>query len=246
MDGNESRPVAQVPRRSPTGGFVFGILIIALGTIMLLDNLGLIRSRDLWDYAPLLLVAVGVAKIIEGPGRTAGLLFGGLLSVAGTLWFLDNIDVLRFDGRLIWPVVIIGFGLVHLVRALERQRFGDTGGVLSTSQAEVKMWAVFGGSKRVIDSQDFRSADMFALFGGVDVDLRLARILDAASVDANAVFGGVEIKVPLGWQVELRGSGFFGGYEDRTVHPGANSPVPAPKLVVTGFAVFGGVSVSNA
>jgi hypothetical protein len=247
MNGSENRWEGRRPwRRSPTGGLVFGILIIAVGTIMLLDNLGIVRARDFWDYAPLLLVAIGLTKIVQGQGRPAGLLFGGLLSVAGILWFLENIDVLRFDSRLIWPVIVIGFGVAHLVRALDRQRDPDTGLESPTSQSEVNMWAVFGGSKRVIDSQDFRSGDMFAVFGGVDADFRPARIADTASIDANAVFGGVEIKVPLSWNVELRGSGIFGGYEDKTVHPANDASMPAPKVVVTGFAVFGGVSVSNA
>ncbi len=225
---------------------MFGIVIIAVGTIMLLDNLGIVQARDFWDYAPLLLVAVGLTKILEGQARPAGLLFGGLLSAAGTLWFLENIDVLRFDRRLIWPVIIIGFGVIHLVRALDRQRCVNTGEVPTVGESQVNMWAVFGGSKRIIDTQDFRSGDMFAVFGGVEADFRPARIVDAASLDANALFGGVEIKVPMNWNVVLRGSGIFGGYEDKTIHPAADSPVPAPKLVVTGFAVFGGVSVSNA
>jgi Domain of unknown function (DUF5668)/Cell wall-active antibiotics response 4TMS YvqF len=232
--------------RSATGSFVFGLAIIAIGSLMLLDNLGIVRARDFWDYAPLVLAAIGIGKIFECQGRPAGTMFGGLLTVVGTLWFLDNIDVLRFDHRLVVPVVIIGFGLMFLFRALERARWTASPGGPPVPQAQINIWTVFGGSKRVVDAKDFRSADLFAMFGGIDLDLRQAGLAEGATIDANAMFGGVEIRVPLNWAVEVRGSGIFGGYEDKTIHPAGDSPVSAPKLVVTGFAVFGGVSVSNA
>jgi predicted membrane protein len=232
--------------RSATGGFVFGIAIVAIGSIMLLDNLGIMRARDFWDYAPLLLAAVGIGKILECQGRPAGTVFGGLLTVAGTLWFLDNIDVLRFDHRLVVPIVIIGFGLMFLVRALDRARGLASPDGPAVAEAQINIWTVFGGSKRVVDAKDFRSADLFAMFGGIDLDLRQASLAEGATIDANAMFGGVEIRVPLNWSVEVRGSGIFGGYEDKTVHPAMDSLAPTPKLVITGFAVFGGVSVSNA
>jgi predicted membrane protein len=232
--------------RSPRGGFVFGIIVIVAGTVMLLDNLGILRARDFWDYAPLILAALGIGKIAESRNRPAPLLFGGLLAAVGTLWFLRNMDVLQFDVRLIWPVIIIGFGVFSLMRAMERQRYWTTGGTPPVSEAQVQMFAVFGGSKRVIDAPDFRGADVFAMFGGVELDLRPAGMVTGASIDANAIFGGVEIKVPLNWAVEIRGTGIFGGYEDKTIHPALNAQSPAPKLIVTGAAVFGGVSVSNA
>jgi len=63
-----------------------------------------------------------------------------------------------------------------------------------------------------------------------------------AIFEANAIFGGVEMKVPAEWAVSVRGMGIFGGYEDKTKMP--VSP-DAPLLVVSGYAIFGGVSVSN-
>jgi len=47
------------------------------------------------------------------------------------------------------------------------------------------------------------------------------------------------------WEVELRGSGAFGGFSDNTQHPDRNL-IPNPKrLIVKGGAVFGGVTIKN-
>ena len=69
---------------SSTGGFFVGIVIVSVGTVMLLDNLGIIRARDVWEYLPLALVALGVGKILQCQGRPAGTMFGGLLALAGS------------------------------------------------------------------------------------------------------------------------------------------------------------------
>ena len=97
----------------------------------------------------------------------------------------------------------------------------------------------------MLETKDFRSADLLAVFGGIDLDLRPAFITQEAVIDANAIFGGIEIRVPQNWVVDLRGTGIFGGYEDKTIHPVSDPNVPAPRLVVTGSAIFGGVSISN-
>lgn len=238
--------------RSATGGFVFGLVIIAAGTLMLLDNLGILHVRDIWDYAPLVLVAIGLAKLLEG-GRTGGLLWGGVLAGGGTLWFLSNIDVLRLDPRFLWPLALIALGVLFLYRAVEQRwrpptppedsQDTDPGAPpVQASQAQINIATLFGGVKRYVDSSDFRTADLFACFGGIEIDFRSAKVQQHAVIDANAVFGGIEIKVPRTWFVEVRGMGIFGGYEDKSLHPD-ESAGPAPRLTITGVACFGGVSV---
>jgi hypothetical protein len=62
-------------------------------------------------------------------------------------------------------------------------------------------------------------------------------------MEANALFGGVDIRVPDSWGVSIRGVGIFGGFDDLSR---ARDPQPGkPTLVVTGTAMFGGVSVKN-
>jgi hypothetical protein len=50
--------------------------------------------------------------------------------------------------------------------------------------------------------------------------------------------------VPETWEVVIRGTGVFGGYEDKTFPP-RSADVKPPRLIVSGGAVFGGVTVRN-
>jgi predicted membrane protein len=245
-DPREAMHTRRCRQRSLAGGYIVSVFIIAVGVTMLLDTLGILPSRSIWDYFPLLFAALGVVKIFQSDGRPASLLFGGILTIGGTLWFLDNLGFLPFDRRVILPLVIIAVGILFLLRALERQARAQSDPVPHDDDSQVSQFTIFGGVKRFVDSADFRRADAFSMFGGVELDLRGATIVSGrAEIEANTLFGGIEIRVPQSWAVEVRGIALFGGFEDKTIHP-LGEVENAPKLIVNGYAMFGGVTVSNA
>jgi predicted membrane protein len=107
-------------------------------------------------------------------------------------------------------------------------------------------WAIFGGSRRRIDSQDFQGGEAFAMFGGIELDLRKAGTTrEEIVIEVNAIFGGVEVRVPENWNITVRGAGIFGGYEDKTMDTRVAPDAKQPRLIVNGFAVFGGVVIQN-
>ena len=84
------------------------------------------------------------------------------------------------------------------------------------------------------------------MFGGIDIDMR-DTVMGApqANLDIQAMFGGVELRVPDTWNIDLRGMALFGGYDDKTVPPRVEEGKPSPRLIITGNAMFGGVSIRN-
>ena len=86
----------------------------------------------------------------------------------------------------------------------------------------------------------------FALMGGVDLDLRQARLAAPVTrIEAYAVMGGIDIVVPADVRVEVEGIGLMGSFsEEREADPPAPpAPEGAPVVRVTGLALMGGVSV---
>ena len=101
--------------------------------------------------------------------------------------------------------------------------------------------AIFGGVTRKGDWRVRRKTQSFALFGGMDLDMREA-IFEAPVVEIAGFwcFGGLDIKVPEGMQVRDQTGGIFGGTDVRDL----GEPIPgAPTLVIKGLTLFGGVSV---
>ena len=241
------------------GGMVIGALIVLIGLVILLDNMGIIRFHDVWRYWPVLLIVLGVSKILESRSP-AGYVWGGVITLAGALLLLDNLDIVVFDFNLIWPLLLIAFGLSMLLRSIDRKRYlasatGAPGNATASSAAgpgpidegsTCDAYAVFGGSKRRISTQDFRGGDAVAVFGGVEFDLRGAGMtVDQAVIDVNVVCGGLEVRVPENWTVVNRAATIFGGIEDKTMQSKAEANAKSPHLVITGSVVFGGISLRN-
>jgi hypothetical protein len=104
--------------------------------------------------------------------------------------------------------------------------------------------AIFGGSARKGQWVVPATTNAFAMFGGVELDLRSATFAaERCEIMAVAVMGGVEITVPVGLNVEIDGIGIFGGFDQKAEGPGVPG---APTLRIRGLAFFGGVEVKRA
>jgi hypothetical protein len=240
------------PQNQDTSGrFVPAIVLIAVGAIFLLSNLHIVRWHEIWAYWPVAIIAVGLYKVVdsdEGSHRTGG----AVMVVVGGLLLANNLGYLYFTWNEMWPLLLIGVGLlmlfdrIGLVRSSGwRGRFAMHDSSESTANSLFET-AVFSGGKRRLVVPDFRGGKVDAVFGGFEIDLRNCDIAgDSAVLELNAVFGGVEVRVPENWSVLCKGAGVFGGYSDETHHPVPGQFPNMKQLICKGGAVFGGVVLKN-
>ncbi|MFI6933394.1 DUF1707 domain-containing protein [Streptomyces sp. NPDC050287] len=89
-----------------------------------------------------------------------------------------------------------------------------------------------------------RRFNAFAFWGGGEIDLRDADFA-AGEVEINcvAIMGGMQVIVPPGVEVVVRGIGIMGGFDHR--EEGVPGDPGAPRVIVTGFAFWGGVGVER-
>ncbi|MFC8962999.1 DUF1707 domain-containing protein [Streptomyces sp. NPDC057094] len=89
-----------------------------------------------------------------------------------------------------------------------------------------------------------RRFNSFAFMGGGEIDLREANFADReVVVNCVAVMGGMNVIVPPGVEVVVRGIGIMGGFDHR--EEGRPGDPGAPRVIVTGFAFWGGVGVER-
>jgi hypothetical protein len=231
-------------RSSP--GLIPAIVIIAIGVVLLLLNLHVVYFENWWRYWPVLIIAAGLAKVLDANyhgGRVAGALIVGV----GGLLLLNNLNLIELTWDAFWPAVLIGIGVLMLVNRLSGPRIfvSRTDARPQPAEGTFQAAAIFSGFKRKITEGNFRGAHLTAIFGGGELNLRQAGMdSDSAVVYATAIFGGIEIKVPENWLVVSDGTGIFGGFADSTAHPATGTP-GLKRLIVKGEAVFGGVEVKN-
>ena len=235
---DSNRPFRRV--HSSAIGAVFNL---TAGIVLLLDQMDLIPLDIVLGYWPLAIIGLGVVQIAM-PGQLLQKVAGGLTILFGSVYLARHMGIIHISGNLFWPMVIIGVGVLMLVRAIESRQNPIGSAPLSPGmQREV---CVFSGCKRTNDSQEFRGADLFAMFGGIDIDFSGAKMAgETAEISTTAMFGGIELRVPQGWVVICRAICLFGGLEDRTRLQAPGEARPANTLIITGLVMFGGVEIKN-
>ncbi len=239
---SEFSPVVRSQRPRITGQVLIGLMAIAVGVIFTLDNLEIIDARDYLQYWPVAFVAVGVLKLWhasrDGHGWLGGLFFLGL----GSWMLLERIIYFQISGREIFPLFLVFLGGYMVWRGFGGHRRGRA----VDGHNRFSGLAIMGGVARRSNSQAFEGADITAIMGGCEIDLRQASIAPGteAIIDIFAFWGGIEIKVPEDWTVVTRAMPLMGGVEDKTHTPQPPPPVEK-RLIISGIVVMGGVLVKN-
>lgn len=218
---------------------VLGLGIVIIGLVFLGDNLGWAHSRGVLRYWPLVVVAVGLAKLAQ-PGDRSGRLLGAVIVLVGAWLTADQVFNLSVDFEDWWPILIIALGVVVVFRALGPRASGPAGAPAADARvSEVAIWA---GKQRRNASPNFRHADLTAIMGGIELDLRAAATQTGeAVVDVFVMWGGVEIWVPPDWAVSNEVGLLMGGAEDKST----GTQAARHRLIVRGFVIMGGLEIKT-
>ena len=217
-----------------------GVLVIVVGLLMTLDNLGLVRASRYYQFWPAGVIAIGLIKLWHSRDGLGGAFSGVLFTIVGTWLLLEQTAVVELSLRDMWPALLVFLGgfLVWQGWTGSGRRFERGIDESSTLQA----MAVLGGVSRGSSSATFRGGDLTAVFGGCELDLRKASIDGEAVVEVFAFCGGIEMRVPDDWTVDSQVVPILGGVDDKTRPP--QGPV-RHRLSLRGFVVMGGIEIKN-
>ena len=231
--------------KSATSQVVLGLLVIAMGLLFLLDNLGFVDMHRAFSFWPMLFVIVGTVKLCDTRTQ-GGAMLGAAMVGVGVLLMLDRMDIIDFSWRTIWPLVLIGLGGFLVAKAIRGKRAQESGvamldGAPAGAGEVLDVTAILGAYERRVTTQDFRGGEITAVMGGCELDMRGASIRGEAVINVFAFWGGVTIKCPPDWSVSLQGTPILGGFEEKTIAP----PDDSKRLVIRGYAIMGGVEIRN-
>lgn len=117
----------------------------------------------------------------------------------------------------------------------------------------VRVTSILGNSHRAAPAGGFSNGEAAAVLGGTELDLRQVVMQpgDDMIVDVLALWGVVTIRVPDGWTVDTRALPVAGRVRDQRLRPfdALETPVspesPAPRLVLQGAVVMGGLVIKS-
>jgi predicted membrane protein len=226
---------------SRKGTVATALVIIAVGVVLLLNQMGIFPPGFVFYFWPTIFILAGLAQMLVKRGMER--LWGAGLVLLGVILELNKLGITHLRFHNLWPLFIIGAGVALLWNTLKEKPASWT---VSSKVPEFNSTYIFSGTDRKVDTKTFRGGKITAVFGGFKIDLTRSEMEGGEAVlQVDAVFGGGEIIVPATWVVVVEGSGVFGAFEDRTRYVQPDSSQPKKTLFVRGAAVFGGVVIKN-
>jgi predicted membrane protein len=231
LGGMEQQLSTPAPIVSTSVKLVIGLFFAILGVVLTLDNLNILDPYPYLRYWPVIFIVVGALKV--GDTTTRGLAITSI--VAGVVLLSWSTRWLRFSIFDLWPLVLIGAGVMIVLQAVGIRRGVE-------SQPSGTTWAGILSPRKVsVDSRDFTGGRIVAIMGGVDLDLTGAEIAQGpAIIEILIIIGGGSIRIPDGWEVVGETVPFMGGMDIKT-----RSKRTGRQLILRGLIVMGGLDVKD-
>lgn len=222
----------------------FGLVLMAVGGMLLLSRLDFLPTHlhigELWPVIFFVLAFTALAKLDIG---------GFLVFMAlGTLFFLPKVnpDISFTDILAQWPLFLVALGVWTVIRSFlpePKRRSKDR--TQGDAQAHPGSLAIFRTVTWRPTSQSYRGDQVTAVVGAYKLDLERTELApEGAVVDVFSFWGGVEIQLPETWAVDVRVVPFMGGFDEKG-RSGRRVPADAPRLLIRGFVVMGGLEVRH-
>lgn len=230
--------------------FYFGIILIVLGVILILERLNLIPESlaDMLISWQMLLVGIGVLSLIGG-NRTAGTI---LIVIGGFFMVPELITVPQEIRKIYWPLILVAIGISILFRQRGHQAIpgkDDPEIILPNgdSMNTFDDFVIFGGREIFVNSQQLAGGKATSIFGGIEFDLRKASLRQGGAViDCVSIFGGCGFKIPMDWNVRNEVTTIFGAFTDKRGETYSDRYYdPSKTLVIKGVSIFGGIEVKH-
>jgi predicted membrane protein len=226
--------------RKTQGRIFWGLLLIVLGVLFLLDRMHRLDFGDLvGTYWPVIFILLGISILLSNNFRNVG--SGIFFILFGAFFLLVRLDFFNSIGRYVWPLAIIGVGVWILIRPAfhpDKKKINDmTADDLVVSQ-------VLSGTSRKVESQNFKGGKVDVVLGSAEIDFRGARLSGGqATLVLSVVLGNIELTVPHEWQVVIEGTPVLGSLDSRKkTIPDAEK---TGTLFIKGSAVLGSIEIKE-
>ena len=253
------------PRRS--GKVMAGLILLAVGSIFLLKNIGYFFPDWLFSW-PMLLIALGLFIGFKNNFRKPGSV---ILILIGSVFLAKKYFYIDIMWEYVWPVIIIIIGLWMIFGRNHRHHFqsyeslennaenaalnatpnspetpfenvNPYDNISATEDDYLDSTSVFGGTKKLILSKNFKGGEIVTIMGGAEINLSQADIQGRAILDVTQIMGGTIIVVPANWDVKSEMAAILGGIDDkRIIQPGGVNPNKV--LIIKGTSILGGIDI---
>lgn len=214
---------------------IWGVCMVALGVILLGNYLSIFSFNLFFDgWWTLFLIIPGLSGLFSNRNKTMSVIF----LIVGIIFLLSAQGVIQNDLilKIVLASVIIVFGISII---FNNSKASKNHPYVENKDGLQNYVAVFSGQKEKYYNEKFQGANLTAVFGGIEIDLRDAVIDKDIQINATLLFGGCKLFVPQNVNVKVFGANIFGGTENAVGIINAEFPT----IYITSTTLFGGIEI---
>lgn len=210
---------------------LWGLALIITAVIIALNNFNLININidGIWT---LIIIVPSFIGILCSTNKMLSFIF----FIIGCALFMGYQGFIEFDviKKLVVPIILLIIGLNFIFKKSINKEINS----INKSENE-EYYSIFSGKEIKVDGKKFKGADIMAIFGGVEYDLRNSIISESKVINCLVIFGGVDIFVPEGVNVKVKSNSIFGGVSNKS-----RSTYEDEKIIyVNATCLFGGIDI---
>ena len=226
---------------------IWGLVFVAVGIIFGGNAL------NIWDidvffpgWWTLFLIIPGLVSMVR-----YGFNWGsGVLVIVGLILLFDSLDII--SGRIMWklmfPLILVIIGISIMAsffrggtkKNIDSDEYSKSKAYKYDSTQYPRYTAILGGGDYKNNTENLKGVVAEAILGGLQIDLRDAKITEDIVLELTAVLGGIDVYIPDNVRVEIiSGVPVLGGFE----HKINRNALSGPKVKIKYTAVLGGIEI---
>lgn len=219
---------------------LWGIVLVIIGVIVGLNALNItninIFFNGWWTLFIIIPSLIGLLNEKDKTGNIIGLIIGVVLLLG-----VQNIIDFDLIWKLILPVIIIIVGLSLIFgNNLNKKINNEIKKINNKKGKNEEYCSTFSEQKIDFDDEEFKGVSLTAVFGGITLDLRKAKINEDVVINTTSVFGGIDIYVPDNIKIKVKSTSIFGGVDNKKIK---NDNEKEHIIYINASCIFGGVDI---
>ena len=219
---------------------LWGIVLVIIGVIVGLNALNItninIFFNGWWTLFIIIPSLIGLLNEKDKTGNIIGLIIGVVLLLG-----VQNIIDFDLIWKLILPVIIIIVGLSLIFgNNLNKKINNEIKKINNKKGKNEEYCSTFSEQKIDFDDEEFKGVSLTAVFGGITLDLRKAKINEDVVINTTSVFGGIDIYIPDNIKIKVKSTSIFGGVDNKKIK---NDNEKEHIIYINAGCIFGGVDI---
>lgn len=218
-----------------------GVILILIGLLIACNELKITNINIFFDgWWTLFIIIPCFVNLFDDDDKTGSIV--GLL--IGVILLLSCQGLINFDliWKLLLPAILIIIGVSIMYKNIFTKKIEEKIKKKSKSKIDdTNCCATFSSQKIKIEKEKIESGNLDAIFGGIELDLREAKITNDIVINATCIFGGIDIFVPDDVKIIIKSTCIFGGADNKKKNKVDDDK--AHTIYINATCIFGGIDI---